>query len=131
MTTHSQKQHCLVTGGSGFLGKHLVEQLLDTGKCEVTVFDIRDLGDSRVKCTVGDLRELDGITKACAGESELASVLCCAVLCCAVLRCAVLCCAVLRCAVLCCAVLGCVVKVTMQQHWGYVRCNYKALTASS
>ena len=80
MATHSQKQHCLVTGGSGFLGKHLVDQLLDTGKCEVTVFDIRDSRDSRVRCIVGDLRKLDDIAKACAGESDLASVLCCAVL---------------------------------------------------
>lgn len=68
MATHSQKQHCLVTGGSGFLGKHLVDQLLDTGKCEVTVFDIRDCGDSRVRCIVGDLRKLDDITKACTGQ---------------------------------------------------------------
>ena len=80
MATHSQKQHCLVTGGSGFLGKHLVDQLLDTGKCEVTVFDIRDSRDSRVRCIVGDLRKLDDITKACTGESDLASMLCCAVL---------------------------------------------------
>lgn len=82
MSAHSQKQHCLVTGGSGFLGKHLVDQLLDTGKCEVTVVDIRDSGDSRVRCIVGDLRKLDDITKACTGESELASGLRCAVLSC-------------------------------------------------
>ena len=68
-SAQSQTQHCLVTGGSGFLGKHLVDQLLDTGKCEVTVFDIRDSGDSRVKCIVGDLRKVEDITKACEGKA--------------------------------------------------------------
>lgn len=68
VAAHSQKQQCLVTGGSGFLGKHLVDQLLATGKCEVTVFDIRDSGDSRVKCIVGDLRKLDDISKTCKGQ---------------------------------------------------------------
>lgn len=72
VAVHGQKQQCLVTGGSGFLGKHLVDQLLATGKCEVTVFDIRDSGDSRVKCIVGDLRKLDDISKACAGKSACA-----------------------------------------------------------
>ena len=68
VATRSQKQNCLVTGGSGFLGRHLVSQLVETGKCSVTVFDIRDFGDSRVKCIVGDLRKLEDVTKACAGK---------------------------------------------------------------
>lgn len=68
VATRSQKQSCLVTGGSGFLGRHLVSQLLETGKCNVTVFDIRSFGDSRVKCIVGDLRKLEDVTKACAGK---------------------------------------------------------------
>ena len=78
----SQKLHCLVTGGSGFLGKHLVSQLLDTGKCEVTVFDIRDAGDSRVKCIVGDLRNLDDVTNACTGNA----IHCMSCVCCVVVR---------------------------------------------
>lgn len=68
VSTRSQKQNCLVTGGSGFVGRHLVSQLLETGKCNVTVFDIRDFGDSRVKGIVGDLRKLEDVTKACAGK---------------------------------------------------------------
>ena len=68
VSTRSQKQNCLVTGGSGFVGRHLVSQLLETGKCNVTVFDIRDFGDSRVKGIIGDLRWLEDVTKACAGK---------------------------------------------------------------
>ena len=45
-----------------------MSQLLETGKCNVTVFDIRSFGDSRVKCIVGDLRKLEDVTKACAGN---------------------------------------------------------------
>ena len=67
VNTRSQKLHCLVTGGSGFLGKHLVQQLLDTGKCDVTVFDIRDAGDARVTGVIGDLRKAEDVNKACQG----------------------------------------------------------------
>eukprot|EP00967_Tisochrysis_lutea_P100519 scaffold150047_cov22-Tisochrysis_lutea.AAC.3 len=44
-------------GGSGFLGQHLVAQLLATGKYDVRVFDVRDNGTSAVPVTVGDLRK--------------------------------------------------------------------------
>ena len=78
--TRSQRKHCLDTGGTCFVGRHVVTHLLDTGKCNVTVFDIRDFGDSRVKCIVGDLRKLEEVTKACAGRaSTLMSNICCGV----------------------------------------------------
>jgi nucleoside-diphosphate-sugar epimerase len=35
---------CLVVGGSGFLGQHIVKQLLDTQSYRVSVFDIRECG---------------------------------------------------------------------------------------
>jgi sterol-4alpha-carboxylate 3-dehydrogenase (decarboxylating) len=58
---------CLVTGGSGFLGQHIVNQLLETGKYEVTIFDIRDLGNPKVKTIVGDLRKPEDVDAACEG----------------------------------------------------------------
>lgn len=48
-----------------------MKQLLEANKYDVTVFDIREFGDSRVKCIIGDLRIVDDVNKACAGKCNL------------------------------------------------------------
>jgi sterol-4alpha-carboxylate 3-dehydrogenase (decarboxylating) len=70
VTRRGSKQRCLVTGGSGFLGRHLVEQLADSGKYDVTVFDIRKPAEGArddVTYIIGDLRKQEEVDKACAG----------------------------------------------------------------
>ena len=66
VSTRSRKPKCLVTGGAGFLGKHLVDALVDS--YDVSIFDIKESGDSRVRQIVGDIRELQQVVDATAGE---------------------------------------------------------------
>ncbi|ESO89403.1 hypothetical protein LOTGIDRAFT_125131, partial [Lottia gigantea] len=48
-------ERCLVIGGCGFLGRHLLEKLLERGY-EVQAFDVRkSFDDDRIKVFVGDL----------------------------------------------------------------------------
>ena len=67
------KKLALVTGGGGFLGRHIVEQLLASGKYNVRVFDIRapppNAADSRIDYVVGDLRKSEDVIAACTGCS--------------------------------------------------------------
>ena len=78
-TKDSRRQlKCLVTGGAGFLGRHLVDQLVATGRYHVTVFDVRHSSDTRVQTVVGDLRNLNQVKQACSGvpfSSPLATAL--------------------------------------------------------
>ena len=70
MTAQQQaagRPRCLVIGGAGFVGQHLVFQLLDQGRYDVTVFDIRLLQDPRVTSIQGDLRQPSDVEAACKG----------------------------------------------------------------
>jgi 3beta-hydroxy-delta5-steroid dehydrogenase/steroid delta-isomerase len=58
---------CLVTGGKGYVGKHLVRRLLDLG-CEVRALDLGPFeGDPRVASIVGDIRRISDLSGACEG----------------------------------------------------------------
>ncbi len=58
---------CLVTGGSGYLGGHLVERLAKIG-CTVRVFDLAPYsGAAAVESIVGDVRLYDDLRAACEG----------------------------------------------------------------
>lgn len=67
--TPPPSHHALVTGGGGFLGRHIVEQLLADGRYRVRVFDIRpaapDAAHPDVEYVVGDLRKIDDVMTAC------------------------------------------------------------------
>ncbi len=56
----------LVTGGSGFIGTRLIDELLKEGH-EVKIFDKRDSQKYPNLVTIGDVRDEQALTKACEG----------------------------------------------------------------
>jgi 3beta-hydroxy-delta5-steroid dehydrogenase/steroid delta-isomerase len=60
--------HCLVTGGAGFLGRHLAHELVHRGH-RVRVFDYQpiDYSHERLDFVQGDIREFEDVRKACEG----------------------------------------------------------------
>ena len=65
-----------VTLSAGFLGQHLVQQLLDSGRYDVAVFDIRDAGISGVQTVVGDLRDAAQVEAAVSGRAHCIALPC-------------------------------------------------------
>ena len=59
-----QSTRALVIGGCGFVGKHLVQQLLASGR-DVRVFDLQPYPDPQVESVVGDLRQAEQVLQAC------------------------------------------------------------------
>ena len=58
---------CLVTGGNGYVGKHLIRRLLELG-CQVRALDLAPFqGDGRVTSIVGDIRRMSDVGPACEG----------------------------------------------------------------
>ena len=66
----------LITGGAGFIGRHLAAHLTDRGDVEVTVIDNETLGNrrhldlERVRFVAGDLRNRDEVREALSGRTR-------------------------------------------------------------
>lgn len=61
---------CLVTGGGGFLGRYVVEQLVERG-AQVRILargEYPELVRSGVECVRGDIRDADAVARACVGR---------------------------------------------------------------
>ncbi len=63
----------LVTGASGFLGRHVVRRLLVDG-AEVTAFDQRPYQGTEVRAVVGDLLDVESVTQAVAGHDAVCHI---------------------------------------------------------
>jgi UDP-glucose 4-epimerase len=70
-------RNVLVTGGAGFIGRHLAEHLTGRGDVAVTVIDNESLGDrrhldlERVRFVPGDLRSRDDLRGALEGQDAV------------------------------------------------------------
>ncbi|MEP9381164.1 NAD-dependent epimerase/dehydratase family protein [Nocardioides cheoyonin] len=67
----------LITGGAGFIGRHLSDHLIQHGDYEVTVLDNESLGDrkhldlAKVRFLEGDLRSRDDVRSAVEGQDAV------------------------------------------------------------
>jgi UDP-glucose 4-epimerase len=67
----------LITGGAGFIGRHLADHLITRGDVEVTVIDNESLGDrkhldlDRVRFVEGDLRSREDLRGAMEGQDAV------------------------------------------------------------
>ena len=70
-------KNVLITGGAGFIGRHLVDHLTGRGDVAVTVIDNESLGDRRhldleaVRFIAGDLRDRDALRDALKGQDAV------------------------------------------------------------
>ncbi|NRB39574.1 MAG: NAD-dependent epimerase/dehydratase family protein [Pseudomonadales bacterium] len=76
----AQIQHCLITGGSGFLGGNLARALLERG-CKVRIFDVVEpkFSHENMEFIKGDLCDFDSVDSACVGIDTVfhtASIIC-------------------------------------------------------
>lgn len=68
---NGRQKKTLVTGGNGFVGRWLVDALVERGD-DVTVFDVQEAGArADVRYIKGDLRDQDGVRAACAGQEAV------------------------------------------------------------
>lgn len=67
-------KNVLITGGAGFIGRHLADHLVSTGEYAVTVIDNESLGNrkhldlTKVRFVEGDLRSVDDLRTALEGQ---------------------------------------------------------------
>jgi nucleoside-diphosphate-sugar epimerase len=57
----TRRTTAVIIGGGGFLGRHLIDELIEAGYDKITSFDLRHSGDKRpgVEYVDGDLSDMD------------------------------------------------------------------------
>ncbi len=73
-TDKAEKKRILITGGTGFLGTHVVQQFLDAGETNLKVFasSVPEwMKDAGVKAVEGSVTDRDDLAKACKNVSSI------------------------------------------------------------